>query len=221
VTLVSSISAAPDRAAQSQRQLGAAKSRDGNVEAIRVSGRGQALGPVDQDQDAEPDPAPRWREPGGGIKRSPVEGVLEADLGAGAANSDRRVDPSALARLRGGRLGRRAARRPLDWPSRHRRGARGFMSLGVGHFLGDEMLIDVWAHRPDTERFDDLRAWTPVNTLFAAQAAPSFSSAQRSGFQKAADDLTHGRPARIGALGAADDRRRWRAHVIRPMPDCW
>jgi hypothetical protein len=67
------------------------------------------------------------------------------------------------------------------------------MSLGVGHFVGDEMLIDVVAHRPDTWHFEDLKSWTPVNTLFAAQVAPGVSPEQRTDFQGAADDLTHGR----------------------------
>jgi hypothetical protein len=67
------------------------------------------------------------------------------------------------------------------------------MSLGVEHFVGDEMLINVVAHGPDTWHFEDLKSPTPVNTLFAAQVAPGVSAEQRTDFQGAAGDLTHGR----------------------------
>jgi hypothetical protein len=71
--------------------------------------------------------------------------------------------------------------------------SKGFSSVAVEHLMGDEVLIEVWAHRPDTEHFDDLKAWTPVNTFFRACGAPGVSAQQQADFGQAAEDCLRDR----------------------------
>jgi hypothetical protein len=98
------------------------------------------------------------------------------------------------------------------------------MSAGVGHFIGDEMLIDVVSHRPSVLHFDDTKAQTPVNTLFAALAAPGISPQQREAFQRAADDLTYGRETdtvRWEKMTVSVDAQPTEFDLCRIVDDYW